>query len=111
MIDDDSPLAGLTEANVSERLFFVEAFLKGIDESYLQPVYMMHVFQPTDIRFDEQFTECVENSGGASSHSCTRPLDHESVLPTPQAARSFTSSARTRRRAGIPGSSTRSGYG
>ncbi len=86
MIDDDSPLAGLTEANVSERLFFVEAFLKGIDESYLQPVYMMHVFQPTDIRFDEQYTECVENSGGASSYPHTRPFDHESLRSTSCAA-------------------------
>jgi inward rectifier potassium channel len=46
VITDNSPLAGLTAENVKKRLVFVEAFISGTDESYLQQVFTMHVFYP-----------------------------------------------------------------
>ncbi len=60
MITEDSPLAGLTKENCAKRMVFVEAFICGTDEAFLQQVFTMRVFYPKDVTFGHKFVNMVD---------------------------------------------------
>ena len=55
-ITPDSPLAGMTHADLTRRRAEVIVILKGIDEGYMQPVITRHSFRYDEIVWGGRFT-------------------------------------------------------
>lgn len=63
-ITPDSPLAGMTAADLGSRRAEVIVILKGVDEGYMQPVITRHSFRYDEILWGAQFVRAFNAEGG-----------------------------------------------
>lgn len=63
-ITPDSPLAGMTAAELTARRAEVIVILKGVDEGYMQPVITRHSFRFDEIVWGGRFTRAFSGEGG-----------------------------------------------
>ena len=63
-ITPDSPLAGMTAADLTARRAEVIVILKGVDEGYMQPVITRHSFRFDEIVWGGRFTRAFSGEGG-----------------------------------------------
>ncbi len=63
-LDGNSPLAGLTEDNVAERLVSIVVLLQGVDDGFVQAVHRQHYYLPADIRFGHRFADIIVVTDG-----------------------------------------------
>lgn len=61
LLDDDSPLKGLTPQNVADRLFFLFASFEGVDETFGQHVHARFRYEPDQVLFDRCYADMVEH--------------------------------------------------
>lgn len=81
VIDEHSPLFGLTEKDLETRDVSLSYSITGHDQNYAQQVYTQHFYHHTDIRWQHAFVDTVyETAQGKveidfSKFHDTRPLD------------------------------------
>ncbi|HHO51481.1 MAG TPA: ATP-sensitive inward rectifier potassium channel 10 [Deltaproteobacteria bacterium] len=63
-LDGDSPLAGLTEDNASERMLLLVATLTGVDEAFVHEVHAHSYYTLGSLRFDHRFSDIILDEGG-----------------------------------------------
>ena len=61
LLDESSPLHGLTPENAPERLFFLFASFEGMDETFGQKVNARYRYAPEDMRFGRCYADMVEH--------------------------------------------------
>ena len=61
-LDPSSPLHGLSQQNVSDRVMAVVATLSGIDDTFAQTVYARHLYLAEDILFERRFEDMLGTS-------------------------------------------------
>lgn len=59
VIDEDSPLYGVTEENIHDRIFTMVATLVGHDATYAQTVHSRTLYYPEFIRFNERYVDII----------------------------------------------------
>ena len=86
-VSPDSPLAGMTAAELSARRAEVIVILKGVDEGYMQPVITRHSFRFDEIVWGGRFTPAFSGDAGRmrldlDGLSRFTPVDAPERLPT-----------------------------
>jgi inward rectifier potassium channel len=61
-IDDESPLQGITAANVRGRFVSLIVTFAGVDDTMVQTVHARHLYTPDDIRFGTRFADMMDRS-------------------------------------------------
>lgn len=83
LIDETSPLHGLSPENVGEQMLMLFASFDGVDETFGQAVYTRHRYDPEQVLFDRCFADMVDQvDDGVAVHLSrlhqTVPLDQGS---------------------------------
>lgn len=65
-IDENSPLHGIGEDNVSSTLRCLIVLFSGTDEVYSQSVYVRHAYHAADLVFGHRFVDILEHRDGHS---------------------------------------------
>ena len=82
-LDGNSPLAGITEATVSQRMVALIAIVMGTDEGFVQNVYAQHHYSPDDMRFGHRFVDLI---GGQMESLIIHHDRLHATVPAAQAA-------------------------
>lgn len=61
LLDEASPLHGLSPEDAAERLFFLFASFEGVDETFGQPVHARFRYEPQQVRFGRSYADMVEH--------------------------------------------------
>ncbi|MBL7938386.1 MAG: hypothetical protein JNL43_03410 [Flavobacteriales bacterium] len=75
-ITDESPLAGLSHADLIERRAEVILILNGVDEGYMQPVYARHSFRYDEIVWGARFQRPFSARNGIMHLDLDKLSDH-----------------------------------
>lgn len=60
-LDQDSPLHGLTAADVEQRVLAVVVSFEAVDDTFMQVVHASHFYRPQDILFDACFVDMIRH--------------------------------------------------
>lgn len=63
-LDGNSPLAGITENTVQQRMVSLVAILMGTDDGLVQTVHAQHYYLPANLRFGHRFVDLIERHPG-----------------------------------------------
>ncbi|MEL6346746.1 MAG: ion channel [Myxococcota bacterium] len=61
-LEGDSPLVGLTQDNVDERVIFILASFSGTDSALLQEVRTQYLYRPEEFVFGRHFMDMLEDA-------------------------------------------------
>lgn len=61
-LDGNSPLAGVTEETVHQRLVSLVVLVMGVDDGLVQSVHAQHYYMPDQIRFGHRFVDLIERA-------------------------------------------------
>ncbi|MCO4774202.1 MAG: ATP-sensitive inward rectifier potassium channel 10 [Deltaproteobacteria bacterium] len=76
-LDEDSPLFGLSEDDVEERVNFILLTLSGTDDTFLDQVHALAMYEADSIRFGHGFSDII-----ARQDDGTILLDHSKLHDT-----------------------------
>lgn len=62
VIDERSPLYGLTAENAGERIFSIVATMTGHDSTYAQTVHARTLYYADDLQFDRRFVDVISST-------------------------------------------------
>jgi len=61
-LDENSPLRDVNAANVHERMMLIIVSFEGMDETFLQTVQALRMYQPRAIVFDARFVDVMQTN-------------------------------------------------
>jgi len=76
-LDESSPLHGLTAANAAERVSFILLTLSGTDDTFLDEVHALQMYEAPNLRFGHGFVDLISREDDG-----TIVLDHSTLHAT-----------------------------
>ncbi len=79
VIDENSPLYGVSPETVHDRVLLINATFTGTDDKLVQPLYTQRFYLAEDIAFDKRFADIITLTDGDTIVDLSKLHDVEDV--------------------------------